>query len=159
VNGSPSGALALRALVRVVVVLLVALAPASACSDAPETGATSASTSTAASEAVTSAEATVGAAAAPDHPHASWSGAELVRRLAGENVQVEGRSVPIDTETLTCAGQGAGRPTGGARVWTHFRCIQPTFPPGELVGPDASFLLHATGPTTFVVTDASFSRY
>jgi hypothetical protein len=95
----------------------------------------------------------------PEHSHALWSQSRLGRVLAEASLRVEGRLVPVDPATLTCAGEGAGRRRGDVRVWAHFSCIQPTFPHGAVVGPDALFRVHATGRTRFVVTDARFSRY
>jgi hypothetical protein len=97
--------------------------------------------------------------AQPPHRHAFWSLEKLVRRLAGGPVRIEGRVVRLDGETLTCSGDGDGRLGAGRRVWTHFSCIQPTFPPGQLAGPDALFYVHATGQTSFLITEARFARY
>jgi hypothetical protein len=169
VNGSFSAAIA-RAL-RACGVLLLAGVSTCACSGESETGATTSSTTTTRTEATSpettltvetgeaQEETTAPAEAVPEHSHALWSQRKLWRLLARASVRVEGRRVPVDPATLTCGGESAGRLRGGVRVWTHFSCIQPTFPQGALVGPDALFRVHATGRTTFVVTDASFSRY
>jgi hypothetical protein len=94
----------------------------------------------------------------PDH-HALWSLKKLVRTLAGSRIRIEGRVVRLDAGTLLCSGEGGGQPRAGGRVWTDFSCTQPTFPPGQLVGPDAEFRVQATGPGKFLVTNARFSRY
>ena len=95
----------------------------------------------------------------PAHGHAFWSLAKLERRLTGETIRVEGRQVRLEAGTLTCGGEGPGRPGAGVRVFAHFSCINPTFPPGQLVGPDALFRVHVTGRTTIRLTGKSFSRY
>jgi hypothetical protein len=94
----------------------------------------------------------------PSDDHALWSLRKLVRTLAGSRIHVEGRIVRLDGGTLTCSGEGDGRQRGGVRVWTEFSCIQPTFPPGQLVGPDALFRVQV-GTATLLVREASFSRY
>ena len=94
----------------------------------------------------------------PAHGHAFWSLAKLERRLAGETIRVEGRRVRLEPGTLTCGGERRGRPGAGVRVFAHFSCISPTFPPGELVGPDALFRVHVTGRKTIRLTGKSFSR-
>jgi hypothetical protein len=91
--------------------------------------------------------------------HAFWSLKKLVRTLAGSQIRVEGKSVRLDGVTLTCSGEGDGRQLADVHVWTEFSCIQPTFPSGQLVGPDALFRVQTTGATTFLVREASFSRY
>lgn len=95
----------------------------------------------------------------PAHGHAFWSLAKLERRLAGETIRVEGRRVRLEAGTLTCWGEGRGRPGAGVRIFAHFSCISPTFPPGQLVGTDALFRVHVTGRTTIRLTGKSFSRY
>jgi hypothetical protein len=96
----------------------------------------------------------------PDVRAPAWTHATVLRRLTGRRVRVAGRRLRIDRSTLTCGGVGG--PTArvdGEAAWTRFRCVQPTFPPGELVGPDAIFFLEPRGPRTFAVTGGRFSRY
>lgn len=93
------------------------------------------------------------------HQHAAWSRNQLHQRLAGTAIVVEERRVRLNAGTLTCGGEGASGRRGGQRVWSHFSCIQPTFPPGQLVGPDALFRVHVTGAQSYLVTDTSFSNY
>jgi hypothetical protein len=113
-------------------------------------------TTSSATTAITRQTTSVEAGTQPPHRHAFWSREKLRLRLllAGSPIRIEGRAVRLDAGTLTCSGDGAGR-----RVWTHFSCIQPTFPHGQFAGPDALFHAHATGQTSFLITDASFSRY
>jgi hypothetical protein len=152
---------------RVLALHVVVGAVLSACAGRHEAGPTTpqAATETRPATETTSsaATATVGETtsveAQPPHRHAFWSLEKLVRRLAGNPIRVEGRAVRLDAGTLTCSGDGDGRWQAGRRVWAHFSCIQPTFPPGEFAGPDALFHAHATGQASFVITDASFSRY
>jgi len=88
-----------------------------------------------------------------------WTIAAVVARLAGERLRVAGTTVPIDPATLTCGGEGPEGRRGAAPAWTRFRCVQPTFPPGEVAGPDAVFLVEPTGPRTFVVRGARLTAY
>ncbi|HWT22604.1 MAG TPA: hypothetical protein VN213_03780, partial [Solirubrobacteraceae bacterium] len=83
----------------------------------------------------------------------AWTRAEVLARLHGRTLRVEGRAVRLDRETITCAGLGAERERRrGASAWTRFRCIQPTFPPGGVAGPDAIVIVRPTGARTFAVT-------
>jgi hypothetical protein len=100
-----------------------------------------------------------GADEEPPDDHALWSLKKLMRTLGGSRIRVEGRVVRLDAGTLTCSGEGGGRARAGRHVWTDFSCIQPTFPPGQLVGPDAIFRVRVLGPAKFLIRDASFSRY
>ena len=92
------------------------------------------------------------------HGHAPWSNQTLLRRIDGARIAVNGRIVALDDATLTCGGEGPGVAREGDRLWTHFTCIQPTFPPGSLVGRDALFRVHVTGERTFAVTDTRLGR-
>jgi hypothetical protein len=123
--------------------LLAVGACASACAGEPEAGTTKPQASTTSTD--------------PPHRHMPWTQGKLQRRLSGETIVVGERRVRLGLATLTCGGDGPGQLQGGVRTWTHFSCIQPTFPPGELAGPDALFRVHVTGSTTFLVSDASFS--
>jgi hypothetical protein len=124
--------------------------PEAATGEARPATETTSSATTATARQTTSVE----AGTQPPHRHAFWSLEKLIRRLAGSSIRIEGRAVRLDAGTLTCWGDGAGR-----RFWTHFSCIQPRFPHGQLAGPDALFHAHATGQTSFLLTDASFGRY
>jgi hypothetical protein len=68
----------------------------------------------------------------------------VMRRLRGRRVVVSDRRVPLDPATLTCVGVGRPRRHGGAPAWSRFHCVQPTFPPGQTVGPDVVFLAETT---------------
>jgi hypothetical protein len=89
----------------------------------------------------------------------AWSPDRVVSRLDGRRIRVEGRTVPIDDTTLTCTGVGRAASKRGERVWTRFRCVQPTFPPGRVVGPDAVLVVEPTGHRTLKVVEARFTRY
>jgi hypothetical protein len=99
------------------------------------------------------------AAGVPTGPVAAWPQARLLRRLAGEVVQVEGRRVHIDRATITCQGDGPGSRHGHKRAWQSFSCIQPTFGGKGPAGPDAVFRVQPTGPRSFRITRARFTRY
>jgi hypothetical protein len=83
----------------------------------------------------------------------------LLRRLAGKVVEVEGRRVHIDRATITCRGDGPGSRHGHKLAWQSFSCIQPTFGGEGPAGPDAVFRVQPTGPRSFRITGARFTRY
>jgi hypothetical protein len=89
-----------------------------------------------------------------------WPHEKVLRRIAGRRIRVEGRMVRVDPATVTCGGLGtpAGS-VGGEDAWTHFRCVQPTFPAGAVAGPDAIFFVEPRGPRRFEVTESHFTRY
>jgi hypothetical protein len=96
----------------------------------------------------------------PAHAGVAWTHDALMRRLDGRRLRVGGRTVRIDPATLTCGG--VGRPAGrmhGQPVWSRFRCIQPTFPPGAIVGPDAIFIVQPTGAHELVIRERRLTRY
>jgi hypothetical protein len=92
-------------------------------------------------------------------PVAMWTHATVLRRIAGRRIVVAGKTVRIDPATVTCGGVGAPVRKDGRRAWARFRCVQPTFPPGSVVGPDAIFTVQPAGPHRCMVTDARFTRY
>jgi hypothetical protein len=93
-------------------------------------------------------------------PSVAWTHAELLRRLAGRRIVVAGRGVRIDPATVVCGGVGPSQTVrAGQPAWARFRCLQPTFPPGSVVGPDAIFVVRVTGRRTFAVTGARLTRY
>jgi hypothetical protein len=92
-------------------------------------------------------------------PVTTWTHATVLRRIAGRRIAVAGKSVRIDPATVTCGGIGAPVRRNGHREWARFRCLQPTFPPGSVVGPDAIFTVQPGGPRGFTVADARFTRY
>jgi hypothetical protein len=88
-----------------------------------------------------------------------WTKRYLFQRIAGTVVSIGTKKVPIRLDTLACEGEGAPVQRNGAPAWKHFRCTQPTFPKGALVGPDAIFRVHVLGRTKYLITDAHFARY
>lgn len=90
----------------------------------------------------------------------AWTHDDVMRRIAGRRIAVGDRKVRVDPGTVVCGGVGApaaghdGRP-----AWSRFRCLQPTFPPGSVAGPDAVFFVEPTGPRTYTVTGARLTRY
>jgi hypothetical protein len=92
-------------------------------------------------------------------PVTTWSHATVLRRIAGHRIVVAGQTVKIDPATVTCDGLGTPTTHGGAEEWARFRCVQPTFPPGSVVGPDAIFVVQPTGPRRFTVTGSRLTRY
>jgi hypothetical protein len=95
----------------------------------------------------------------PERP-AAWPLAVLPRRLHGRTIRIDGRRILLDRATLTCGGIGpAVDRTGGARSWTRFRCVQPTFPRGSVVGPDAVFFVEPHAGEAYAVRDGRMSSY
>jgi hypothetical protein len=93
-------------------------------------------------------------------PSAAWTHDTVLRRIAGQRIVVGGRTVAVDPSTVVCGGLGAPAATRrGRAAWARFRCVQPTFPPGSVVGPDAIFFVQPTGPRDFKVTGARLTRY
>jgi hypothetical protein len=96
----------------------------------------------------------------PAPPRAAWTRDTVLRRIAGRRISASGRKVRIDPGTVVCGGVGApatrrrGRP-----AWARFRCLQPTFPPGSVAGPDAVFVVEPTGPRTYTITGARLTHY
>jgi hypothetical protein len=65
-----------------------------------------------------------------------------------------GQTLGIDPATLTCGGVGV--PTTrvhGEPAWIRFRCVQPTFPPGSVAGPDLIFIVEPSRARTPVVSE------
>jgi len=84
----------------------------------------------------------------------------VLRRIAGRRIKVAGRTIRVDADTVTC--DGLGRPSqrrGDQRTWTRFRCIQPTFPPGSVAGPDLIFVVQSVPPRDLVVTRRYLTSY
>ncbi len=93
-----------------------------------------------------------------EHRHAYWSYRRALTVLGRARITVERRRVPLDRSTLTCGGEGRAVVRNGVATWAHFRCIQPTFPAGQLVGPDAIFHVHVTGRRAFVISGAQLTE-
>jgi hypothetical protein len=90
----------------------------------------------------------------------AWPQAKLLRRLAGRRVAIGDQVIRVDAATVTCGG--TGRPAGrvhGRPAWSRFRCVQPTFPPGSVAGPDAIFFVQPVDRTRLVVTERRMTRY
>jgi hypothetical protein len=93
-------------------------------------------------------------------PRVAWTHDKLLRQIAGRRILVGGRTVQIDPDTVVCGG--VGRPAAqqrGRPAWSRFSCLQPTFPPGAVVGPDAVFFVQPTGGRTFDVVGARLTHY
>jgi hypothetical protein len=89
-----------------------------------------------------------------------WTRGRLLRRLEGRRIRIGDRRVRLRGDTLACGGVGraeSGR--GGARAWRRFRCVQPTFPPGTVAGPDAIFFVEPSGRKAFAVVGGRFTSY
>ena len=95
----------------------------------------------------------------PAHTHGAWSRPRLMRELERRRIRVQGHMIRLDAATITCGGEGRGRVRAGRRRWTHFRCVQPTFPRGTFAGPDAVFRVHASRGRRLVASDGRLTRY
>lgn len=104
-------------------------------------------------------------AATPSHPRparggAAWTRKKVLRRIAGRRIRVQGRIVRVDPDTVTCGGVGrAAGSVGGKGAWSRFRCVQPTFPAGAVVGPDAIFFVEPRDARSVELTASRFTRY
>jgi hypothetical protein len=90
----------------------------------------------------------------------AWTRAAVMRRLDGRRITVDGRAIRIDRATLVCGG--IGRPSHrrrGRLVWVRFRCVQPTFPPGAVAGPDAILVVAPAGRRRLVVLESRLTGY
>ena len=89
----------------------------------------------------------------------AWPHDKLVTHLTGRRIRVAGTAVRLDGATLTChgVGQPTTRPAGTA--WAEFRCIQPTFPPGSVAGPDAIFTATPVDAERLEITAARMTGY
>jgi hypothetical protein len=83
----------------------------------------------------------------------------VVRRLDRRRLRVGDRVVRIDRSTLTCVGVGPATRVGGRRAWSRFRCVQPTFPHGSVVGADVVFVVEITGERSLAIRGARLTRY
>jgi hypothetical protein len=83
----------------------------------------------------------------------------VLRRLDRRRLRVGERVVRIDRSTLTCVGAGPAKRVRGRRAWSRFRCVQPTFPPGSVVGADLVFTVELTGERSFAIRGARLTRY
>jgi hypothetical protein len=84
----------------------------------------------------------------------------LLKHIAGRRIKAAGRTIRIDAGTVTCGG--LGRPSRRRQdkpAWTVFRCIQPTFPPGSVAGPDLIFVVQSVAQRELVVTRRYFTSY
>jgi hypothetical protein len=84
----------------------------------------------------------------------------LMRRLDGRRIPVDGRVVRIDRATLVCGGLGrATDRRSGRPAWVRFRCVQPTFPPGAVAGPDAILVVAPARRHRLVVVESRLTGY
>jgi len=84
----------------------------------------------------------------------------VLRRIVGRQIKAAGRTIRIEADTVTCGGLGRSSPGRKNRLaWTRFRCIQPTFPPGSVAGPDLIFVVRSAAPRDLVVTRPHFTSY
>jgi hypothetical protein len=88
-----------------------------------------------------------------------WTQRRMLRWLSGRRVAVAGRTVPIDGATLTCMGIGRPSRVGRVLAWTRFRCVQPTFPAGSVVGPDVLFFVTSTSRDALAIEHARLTTY
>jgi hypothetical protein len=98
--------------------------------------------------------------APPARAGVAWTHDTVLLRLRGRRIRVGKKTVPLDGDSIACTGIGApAGKKGGKPAWEQFRCVQPTFPPGRVVGPDAVFVVEPTGTRSFVLREQRFTRY
>jgi hypothetical protein len=91
-------------------------------------------------------------------PVAGPTRATVIRRLDGRRIRLHGTKVVLDRDTVAC-GRASTSDAGPQQTRIRFRCVQPTFPPGRLVGPDAIFFVHVNHGGRLVISDARFTSY
>jgi hypothetical protein len=99
---------------------------------------------------------------APAHVTAgvAWTRTKLLRRLTDRRIAIGDNIIRVDASTVTCGG--TGRPSArrdGEPAWRRFRCVQPTFPPGSVAGPDAIFFVQPVDRTRIEITDRRLTAY
>jgi hypothetical protein len=139
------------------VVLSLLLAPVAACErgDSGSPGAAGTPTPAETSAARPATPAPTPAAAGP-----ALTREAVMGLLDGRRITVGDRVVRLDRATLVCGG--IGRPSdrqGGRPAWARFRCVQPTFPPGAVAGPDAILVVEAAGRRRIVVIESRLTGY
>ena len=101
-----------------------------------------------------------GAPTASAHPGRwYWGERDVLKRIAGTVIRVEGKRVRIASTPVTCMGEGRRLVRRGVDRWKHFTCFQSRLFPrgGGLAGPDALFRVHVVGTRRFRVTNARFA--
>jgi hypothetical protein len=88
-----------------------------------------------------------------------WSHAKLIRLIDQRPVRVRGRTIRVDGHTIACGGVGRRIVRHRVARWKHFNCVQPTFRPGVLIGPDLVFRVHVVGRRRILVTNARLTSY
>lgn len=84
----------------------------------------------------------------------------VLEAVAGRHIHVNGKTVRVDPATVTCGGSGDPvRRRRGSPEWTRFNCIQPTFPEGEVAGPDVLFVVESVAPRGFRITHRYMTKY
>jgi hypothetical protein len=84
----------------------------------------------------------------------------VLKRISGRRIEAAGQTIRVDASTVTCGGLGRPSQRDQANLsWTRFRCIQPTFPPGSVAGPDLIFVVQSVAPHDLVVTRRRFTSY
>jgi hypothetical protein len=85
---------------------------------------------------------------------------DVVRAITGRRIRVAGKTVRIDAATVACGGIGPpAAHVGGRAVWRRFDCVQPTFPPGSVAGPDLRFTVVSAASRRLVVEGPHLTRY
>jgi hypothetical protein len=137
--------------------LSVLLLAAAGCGDQDGSRTTPAPDRQAAPSATTEPRAEPPAAEEERPPITGPTRAKIMRRLEGRRIRVDGKVVRIDRATLACGRAGTAR--AGGRRTIRLSCVQPTFPAGSVVGPDALFFVHPTPRGRLVITNARFTTY
>jgi hypothetical protein len=82
-----------------------------------------------------------------------WSIPDVLRRIDGARVPVNGRVVRVKSESALCSGVGPSRRGRGVRTWQRFLCTYTTFTKAG-VDRDLEFRVWVTGPRRFKIYNA-----
>jgi hypothetical protein len=96
----------------------------------------------------------LGAAHRADATASQWSYDDLMRRLPGTTVAIEGVRYAIDPSLVVCSGVGRPTVVRGVRRWQRFTCTQTIFRSRTLR--DITFGVRALDGRRFVIP---YARY
>jgi hypothetical protein len=82
-----------------------------------------------------------------------WSVPDVLLRIDGARVPVNGHVVRVRSESALCSGDGPSRRRRGVRLWQRFLCTYTTFTKAG-VDRDLEFRVFVTGPRRFKIYNA-----
>jgi hypothetical protein len=81
-----------------------------------------------------------------------WPLQKVMQRIDGNRINVGGRVVRIDSETMLCSGLGRAVRQRGTRAWKHFDCTYSVFVAGRGIY-DCDFRVHVLGRRKYLITN------